>query len=86
MPYRLVQPSFFKAKIDNEDAMQASLIHFIGAIKPWTTYNQSVPIVKVWAQAKANSPWKMFRSMPRLVRKQFIKLQEMPDGAIVMEK
>lgn len=58
MPYRLVQPSFFKAKIDNEDAMQASLIHFIGAIKPWTTYNQSVPIVKVWAQAKANSPWK----------------------------
>lgn len=58
MPYRLVQPSFFKAKIENEDAMQASLVHFIGAIKPWTTYNQSVPIVKVWAQAKANSPWK----------------------------
>lgn len=23
MPYRLVQPSFFKAKIENEDAMQA---------------------------------------------------------------
>ena len=58
MPYRLVQPSFFKARIENEDAMQASLVHFIGAIKPWTTYNQSVPIVKVWAHAKDNSPWK----------------------------
>lgn len=58
LPYRLVQPSFFKSKIINEDPMKASLIHFIGAIKPWTTYNQSVPIVKVWAQAKANSPWK----------------------------
>ena len=58
MPYRLVQPSFFKARIENEDAMQASLVHFIGAIKPWTTYNQSVPIVKVWAHAKDNSPWR----------------------------
>lgn len=58
LPYRLVQASFFKPKIINEDPMQASLIHFIGAIKPWTTYNQSVPIVKVWAQAKSNSPWK----------------------------
>ena len=58
LPYRLVQPSIFKSKIINEDAMQASLIHFIGAIKPWTTYNQSVPIVKVWAHAKENSPWR----------------------------
>lgn len=58
LPYRLVQPSVFKPKIVNEDAMQASLIHFIGAIKPWTTYNQSVPIVKVWAHAKENSPWR----------------------------
>lgn len=56
-PYRLVQPSIFKNKIINNDPMQASLIHFIGAIKPWTTYNQSVPIVKVWAAAKDDSPW-----------------------------
>ncbi len=58
LPYRLVRPSVFKAKIVNGDAEHASLIHFIGAIKPWTSYNQSVPIVKVWAHAKANSPWK----------------------------
>lgn len=58
MPYRLVQPSIFKPKINNEDARDASLVHFIGAIKPWTSYNQSVPIVKVWAHAKANSPWR----------------------------
>ena len=58
LPYRLVQPSVFKPKIINEDAMEASLVHFIGAIKPWTTYNQSVPIVKVWAKAKDNSPWR----------------------------
>lgn len=58
MPYRLVRASFFKKKIVNENPMTASLIHFIGAIKPWTTYNQSVPIVKVWADAKADSPWK----------------------------
>lgn len=58
LQYRLVQPSLFKERIHNGDAMQASLIHFIGAIKPWTTYNQCVPIVKVWAAAKAASPWK----------------------------
>lgn len=57
MPYRLVQPSFFKPKIINSDPMKACLIHFIGAVKPWTTYNQSVPIVKVWSEAKADSPW-----------------------------
>lgn len=60
-PYRLVQPSVFKPKIINEDPMKASLIHFIGAIKPWTTYNQSVPIVKIWAHAKENSPWREVR-------------------------
>lgn len=58
MPYRLVQPSIFKPKIINENPKTASIIHFIGAIKPWTIYNQSVPIVKVWAHAKINSPWK----------------------------
>lgn len=57
LPYRLVQPSLIKPKIINNDPMKASLVHFIGAIKPWTTYNQSVPIVKVWAAAKADSPW-----------------------------
>jgi lipopolysaccharide biosynthesis glycosyltransferase len=57
LPYRLVQPSLIKPKIINSDPMKASLVHFIGAIKPWTTYNQSVPIVKVWAAAKADSPW-----------------------------
>ena len=50
MPYRLVRPSLFKKSIKNEN-------QFIGAIKPWTTYNQTVPIVRVWAEAKANSPW-----------------------------
>lgn len=57
MPYRLVRPSLFKKSIKNENPSSASLIHFIGAIKPWTTYNQTVPIVRVWAEAKANSPW-----------------------------
>ncbi len=57
LPYRLVQPSLIKPKIINENPESASLIHFIGAIKPWTNYNQSVPIVKAWAEAKANSPW-----------------------------
>lgn len=57
MPYRLVRPSLFKKSLKNENPSSASLIHFIGAIKPWTTYNQTVPIVRVWAEAKANSPW-----------------------------
>ena len=57
MPYRLVRPSLFKKRIKNENPSTASLIHFIGAIKPWTTYNQTIPIVRVWSEAKANSPW-----------------------------
>lgn len=56
-PYRLVQPSLIKHKIINANPMKAGLIHFIGAIKPWTNYNQVVPIVKIWAAAKADSPW-----------------------------